>query len=90
MPAKRGLFAQIHAGLRGAISLHAAVYVFPVSHLHYQDKQSFIPNLIDDAVVLSRPYVDAVELLLGLHLHHAMRAWILFEAENVPVHLPRT
>ena len=88
MPAKRGLFAQIHAGLRGATSLHAAVYVFPVSHLHYQDEESLIPNLINDAVVLPRPNIDAIELLLRLHLHHAMGARILFEAENVPVHLP--
>ena len=73
---------------RGATSLHAAVYVFPVSHLHYQDKQSFIPNLINDAAVLPRPNIDAIELLVRLHLHDAMRAWILFEAENVPVHLP--
>ena len=75
-------------GCEGATSLHAAVYLFPVSHLHYQDKQSFIPNLINDAVVLPRPNVEAIELLLRLHLHHAVRTWILFEAENVPVHFP--
>ena len=74
-------------GCEGAISLHAAVHVFPVSHLHYEDEQGFIPNLINDAVVLPRPNIDAIELLLGLHLHHSMRAWILFEAENVPVDL---
>src|ERR1035441_11033143 len=80
MSGKRGLFAQIHAGLRrGQPSLYAAVYVFPVSHLHYEDEQSFIPNLINDAVVLPRPNIDAIELLLRLHLYHAMRAWILFE-----------
>jgi hypothetical protein len=31
--------------------------------------------------------VDAIELLPGLQLLHPMRAWILCQAEKVPVHL---
>jgi hypothetical protein len=69
-------------------SLHPAVHFFPVSHSYHEDEESFIPNLIDGAVVLPRPYIDPIELFLRLHLLHAMRTWILFEAENVPVHLP--
>ena len=69
-------------------SLHPAVHFFPVSHSYHEDEESFIPNLIDGAVVLPRPYIDPIELSLRLHLLHAMRTWILFEAENVPVHLP--
>src|ERR1017187_9127709 len=77
---KKGLICTNPCGAaEGATSLYAAVYVFPVSHLHYEDEQSFIPNLINDAVVLPRPNIDAIELLLRLHLYHAMRAWILFE-----------
>jgi len=70
----------------GQASLHPAVHFLPVSHPHYQDEQRFIPNLIDGAVILPRPNADAIELFLRLHLLYSMRAWILFEAENVPVH----
>jgi hypothetical protein len=58
-----------------------------VSYLHHEDEESFVPNLIEGAVVLPRPYVNAIELLLRRHLLHAMRTWILFQAEKVQVHL---
>jgi hypothetical protein len=59
----------------------------PVSHLHQEDKQNFVPNLIDGAVVLARPDLQAVELLFRCELLHTMRARVLFQAENVPAHL---
>src|ERR1017187_4684477 len=30
---------------RPALSLHAAVHVLPVSHLHHEDPQDLVPNL---------------------------------------------
>jgi len=70
------------------VSLHPAVYFFPVSHPHHEDEEDLVPNLIDHAVVLPRPDIDAVELLFRLHLLHPMRTRILFEAENVLDDLP--
>ena len=44
-------------------------------------------NLIDHAVVLPRPDINAVEFLFRFHLLRPMRTRTLFEAENVPVDL---
>ena len=66
-----------------AVSLHAAVDFFPISDLHHEDEESFVSNLINGAVVLPRPHIDAIELLLGLHLFHSVRAWILLELFDV-------
>src|SRR5271157_5230801 len=75
------------SGASGA-SLHAAVDFFPVPHLHYEDEESFVSNLINGAVVLPRSHIDAVEFLLRLHLLHSMRAWILLELFYVRKDLP--
>jgi hypothetical protein len=58
-----------------------------VSHLHDEDEQDLSPNLVNDAVVLPWTHVNAIELLLRLHLLHSMRTWIVLQAENVPGHL---
>jgi hypothetical protein len=42
---------------------------------------------LNSTVVLPRPHVDAVELLLRFDLLHPVRTRILFQTENVPVHL---
>jgi hypothetical protein len=68
-------------------SVHLAVHVFPVSHFNYQHEEDFVPDLIDNAVVLPWSDLDAIELFLGLHLLEPVRARILFQAENIPVHL---
>jgi hypothetical protein len=61
--------------------------LFSVAHLHYEDQENFIPNLVNGAIVLTRTHIDAVKLLLGLHLLDPRGAGVVFEAENVPVHL---
>lgn len=58
-----------------------------VCFLHHEDEQNFVPSLIDGAVVFARPHVDAVELLFRCELLHTVRARVLFQVENVPVHL---
>jgi len=69
------------------LSPHPSIDFLPVPHLHHQDKEDFVPNLINDAVVLPRSHIDAVELLLRLQLLDSMRARIFFQTENVPVHV---
>ena len=68
-------------------SLHSPVDFLSVPHLHHEDKESFIPNVVGRPVVLPRSHVDGVEFLLRRHFLYAMRTRIVFEAENVPVHL---
>ena len=70
-----------------ADSLHAAVHVLAMSHLDHEHEENFVPDVIDNAVVLAGTDVDAKELFLGLHQFEAVGARILFEAENVPIHL---
>jgi hypothetical protein len=43
--------------------------------------------VIDNAVVLPRSEMHAIELFLGFHLLESRRAGILFQAQNIPVHL---
>ena len=40
--------------------LHPPVHFLPVPHLHHEDKEDFVPNLINDAVVLPRSHIDAM------------------------------
>jgi hypothetical protein len=71
----------------GAIHFSRLVRVFAMSHLDDQDEENLVADMIDNAVVLSRPDVDAIELLLGFHLFESERARVLLQAENVAVHL---
>jgi hypothetical protein len=75
-------------GSGAAVSLHAAVDLFAVSHLDHEDEKSFVPNPINGAAVFPRSHIDAVELLLRLQLFHTMRAWILLELFYVRKDLP--
>lgn len=70
----------------GALSPNTPVHLFPVPHLDHKDEEDLILNLVDDAVVLPRPDVDAVELFLRCELLHPMRAGILLQAEEVRVY----
>jgi hypothetical protein len=72
---------------QASASLHPAIHFLSISYLHHKNDENFVPNLVNDAVVLPRPYVDAVELLLRLHLLHSVRTWIVLQAENVPGNL---
>lgn len=67
----------------GALSAETPVDLFPVPHLDHKDEEDLILNLVDDAVVLSRPDVDAVELLLRCEPFHPVRAGILLQPEEV-------
>jgi len=58
-------------------SLHPAIHFFPVSHPHHEDYEDLVPNLVDNAVVLPRPDIDAVELLFRFQLFDPMRTRIL-------------
>ena len=87
LPIPHNFYSNLAKQARGPASLQPAVHFLPVSHLHHENDEDFIPNLIDDSVVLPRPHIEAVELLLRLQLLHAMRARIRFQAETVPVHL---
>ena len=68
-------------------SVHLAVHVFPVSHFNYQHEEDFVPDLIDNAVVLPWTDVHAIELFLGLQLLESMRTGIFLELLYVGIDL---
>jgi hypothetical protein len=68
---------------RAEHSASPAVYFFPVSDPHHEDKQGSVLNLIDGTVVLSRARADSIEFLPALQLFHAIRARIILEFLNV-------
>jgi hypothetical protein len=87
LPIPHSFHSDLAKQARGSASLQPTVHFLPVSHSHHENQEDLIPNLINGAIVLPRPHVDAVELLLRLYLLRSMRTRILFQAENVPVHL---
>jgi hypothetical protein len=67
--------------------LYATVNIFTVPHLHHEDKQNIILDLIDDAIVFPGPDMHAIELFFGFHVYESLWARILFQTENITVHL---
>jgi hypothetical protein len=69
------------------VSVDSAIDFLAVRHLDNQDEQNLVLNLVDRAVVLSRPDVHPVELLFDFESFHAMGTRVVLQAEEIPVDL---
>ena len=63
------------------------VNLFAVSHLHYEDEEHFIANLIDDPIVLSRAHANSEKLLFRFQFLDTVWTRIVLQAENIAIYL---
>ncbi len=64
-------------------SLQSPVDILPVSNLHDQDQQYFVPNLIDSPIILTRSNIDSIEFLVRYQFLHPTGPGLIGKFANV-------